>query len=309
VGYSLVYRNTAQIILIKFIKARPPVRVLVTQTFAVLAIACLAFSSSIANARPIDEVADSGYITIFAYQDYAPYSWEDDNGDFRGIDVEIAQHFAKSLDVELRILMRGADENVDDDLRINLWKGDLIHRKVADVMMHVPYDRELDTRNEFIVLMSPYFLEEMAVVSNTDKLPEVETFGRFLNTPIAVELDTVGDFFLSNAFRGQLHNSIRRGRTFGEVVEQFTSGAVSAAMGSKAQMEWIAKQSGDTNTAIFQPPMPGIVRKSWPVGIGIKHDSRDLGYALTDVAAELISSGELEKITAKYGVSFSAPEY
>lgn len=261
------------------------------------------------QARPIDDVVDSGYITIFVYQDYAPYSWQDEDGNYKGIDVDIAKHFAESLGVELRFLMRGADENVDDDFRVNLWKGDLIHRKVADVMMHVPYDRELDTRNEFVVLMSPYFLEEVAVVANAERLPEIETFGRFLNTPIAVEVDTVGDFFLSNAFRGQLQQSIRRGRTFEAVIDQYTSGEVPAAMGSKAQAEWIAKQAVDFESNIYQPPMPGIVRKSWPVGIGIKHDSRDLGYALTDVATELVQSGEMEKITARYGVSFSAPKY
>jgi len=261
------------------------------------------------HARPIDEVVDSGYITIFVYEDYAPYSWQDENGDYKGIDIDIARHFAKSLNVELRFLMRGADENVDDDFRVNLWKGDLIHRKVADVMMHVPYDRELDTRNEFVVLMSPYFLEEVAVVANKEKIPTVDTFGRFLNTPIAVEVDTVGDFFLSNAFRGQLHQSIRRGRTFADVVDQYVSGEVKAAMGSKAQAEWIAKQAQDFESQIHQPPMPGIVRKSWPIGIAIKHDSRDLGYALTDVATELVQSGEMEKITAAYGVTFTAAEY
>lgn len=262
-----------------------------------------------AFARPLDEVVDSGYITIFTYEDYAPYSWQDENGDYHGIDVEIARAFAEDLGVELRILMRGADENVDDDLRVNLWKGDLIHRKVADVMMHVPFDRELDTRNELAVLMSPYFVEQMAVVANAEVLPEVETFGRFLNRPIAVELDTVGDFFLSNAFRGQLHKSIRRGRTFDAVVDLYTSGEVDAAMGSKAQAEWIANQATGVESAIFQPPMPGIVRSSWPVGIGIKHDSRDLGYALTDVASGLVQSGEMETIAARYGVKFVAPEY
>ncbi len=263
----------------------------------------------VVQARPLDEVVESGYITIFVYQDYAPYSWQDEDGNYKGIDVDIARHFAKSLDVELRFLMRGADENVDDDFRVNLWKGDLIQRKVADVMMHVPYDRELDIRNEFVVLMSPYFLEEVAVVANADKLPKLETFGRFLNTPIAVEVDTVSDFFLSNAFRGQLQRSIRRGRTFEDVVDQYVSGEVAAAMGSKAQTEWIASQAEDFESRIYQPPMPGIVRKSWPVGIGIKHDSRDLGYALSDVATDLVHSGEMEKITASYGVSFVAPEY
>lgn len=273
------------------------------------AVAIVLTLASAVDARPVDEVTDSGYITIFVYEDYAPYSFEDENGEPAGIDVEIAGKFAESLGVELRILMRGADENVDDDLRINLWKGDLIHRKVADVMMHVPYDRELDTRNELTVLMSPYFLEEIAVVANTAVLPNLETFARFLNKPIAVELDTVGDFFLSNAFRGQLHQSIRRGRTFNDVVSLYKNEEVPAAMGSKAQTEWIALQAPEIESRIFQPPMPGIVRKSWPVGIGIKHDSRDLGYALTDVATELMQSGEMESIAARYGVTFKAPAY
>lgn len=265
--------------------------------------------TSVADARPIDEVIDSGYITIFVYEDYAPYSFEDEAGNMRGIDVEIAEKFAEDLGVELRLLVRGADENIDDDLRINIWKGDLIHRKVADVMMHAPFDKEVDVRNELAVLMSPYFLEKMAVVANKAVLPQVETFARFLNKPIAVELDTAGDFFLSNAFGGKLHQSIRRGRTFDDVVSLYKDKEVPAAMGSLAQAEWIAHQSTDVESQIFQPPMPGIVRKSWPVGIAIKHDSRDLGYALTDVAFGLIQSGELEAIAAKYGVTFTAPEY
>lgn len=271
---------------------------------------CLAalLISGIVQARPLDDVTDSGYITVFVYQDYAPYSWQE-NGEPTGIDVDIARRFAAHLGVEVRFLVRGADENVDDDLRINIWKGDLIHRKVADLMMHVPYDRELDTRNEFVVLMAPYFLEEVAVVANVAKMPVIETFGRFLNTPIAVELDTVGDFFLSNAFRGKLQSSIRRGRTFADVIDLYKSEEVPAAMGSKAQAQWIAKQAQDIESIIAQPPMPGIVRKSWPVGFAIKHDSRDLGYALADVVTEMIQSGDMDKITAKYGVSFNAPEY
>lgn len=260
-----------------------------------------------ASARPIDEVIDSGFITIAVYEDYAPYSWEVD-GQVTGIDADIARLLAASLDLELKFLVRGADENVDDDLRNNLWKGDLVHRKAADLMLHVPYDRELDARNEFVALMAPYFLEQMAVVSNKAQMPVLETFGRFLNKPIAVELDTVGDFFLSNAFRGQLHRSIRRGRTFMDVVELYSNGEVPAAMGSKAQMEWIAYQADSIESNIAQPPMPGIVRKSWPVGIGVKHDSRDLGYAMAGVLEELITNGEIEKVVQQYGVSWSPPE-
>lgn len=267
----------------------------------------LSLIGSAAQARPLDEVVDSGKITVFAYSDYAPYSWVDDAGP-QGIDVDVARHFGEALGVEVEFLIRGADENLDDDLRVNIWKGDLVHRKAADVMMHVPFDREIDIRNEFAVLTAPYFQEEMAVVFNTDEHEKVETFGRFVSNPIAVELDTAGDFFLSNAFRGLLQQSIKRGRTFADTQTLYTEGEVGALMGSRAQAQWVAFKATDVNSKVVQPPMPGIVRTGWPIGIAIKHDSRDLGYALGDVLTALIESGKMKQIYTQYGVEWAAPE-
>lgn len=272
----------------------------------VVSLLLLSLSSTV-HSRPYDEVVDSGKLTVFAYSDYAPYSWMDESGP-QGIDIDIAKHFGEALGVEVEFLIRGADENVDDDLRVNIWKGDLIHRKAADVMMHVPYDREIDTRNELAVLMAPYFQERMALVHNVDKIPEVETFGRFVSNPIAVELDTAGDFFLSNAFRGQLHQSIQRGRTFSDAKALYTSGEVGALLASRAQAEWVAFKAEGITSKISAPPMPGIVRTGWPIGIAIKHDSRDLGYALGDVLTQLAESGEMQKIYERYGVGYMKPE-
>ncbi len=274
--------------------------------FSALA-ASLVLAAPAAMARPVDEVVASGKLVVFAYSDYAPYSWLDGE-EARGIDVDIARHFGTSLGVDVEFLIRGADENLDDDLRVNIWKGDLIHRRVSDVMMHVPFDREVDSRNELAVLTSPYFQEEMALVFNTAEHESVETFGRFVTNPIAVELDTAGDFFLSNAFRGQLQQSVKRGRTFADAQSLYINGDVGALMGSRAQAEWVASQAGDIRSKVSQPPMPGIVRTGWPIGIAVKHDSRDLGYALGDVLSELIESGEMQAIYAQYGVTWLAPE-
>ena len=260
-----------------------------------------------AQARPVDDVIDSGKIIVFAYSDYAPYSWVDENGP-QGIDVEIAKHFGLSLGVEVEFLIRGADENFDDDLRVNIWKGDLIHGKAADVMMHAPFDREVDVRNEFIVLTAPYFQEQMGLVFNKSIHPSVETFGRFVSNPIAVELDTAGDFFLSGAFRGQLQQSVQRGRTFADAQQLYLDGEVGALLGSLAQAEWVAFKSGDIDSGVAQPPMPGIVRNGWPIGIAVKHDSRDLGYVVGDVLSELTESGEMQAIYASYGVEWLPPE-
>lgn len=279
------------------------------RSVATLLATLLAFAAPL-QARPLVEVIDSGRLDVFVYSDYAPYSWRDESGMPTGIDVEIGRAFGEALGVEVEFLVRGADENLDDDLRVNIWKGDLIHRKAADVMMHVPFDREVDARNEFVVMTSPYFHEQMALVHNASVVPEVKTFGRFVSTPIAVELDTAGDFFLSNAFGGQLHQSIRRGRTFKDAMARYMSGEVPALMGSRAQTEWVARQAADDGieSIISQPPMPGIVRTGWPIGLAIKHDSRDLGYALGDVLTALLESGEMEAIYARYGVTWLPPE-
>jgi ABC-type amino acid transport substrate-binding protein len=262
---------------------------------------------SAVQARPVDDVVDAGKIVVFAYSDYAPYSWLSEDGP-KGIDVEIAEHFGTSLGVEVEFLIRGADENFDDDLRVNIWKGDLIHGKAADVMMHAPFDREVDVRNEFAVLMAPYFQEQMALVFNKAVHPTVETFGRFVTKPIAVELDTAGDFFLSGAFRGQLQQSVQRGRTFADAQRLYSDETVGALLGSRAQAEWVAFQADHLESEVAQPPMPGIVRRGWPIGLAVKHDSRDLGYALGDVLTELTKSGKMQAIYAKYGVEWLPPE-
>lgn len=262
-----------------------------------------------ATARPLDDVIDSGTITIFVYSDYAPYSWGEGD-EAQGIDVEIARYIGESLGVETELLIRGADENIDDDLRVNIWKGDLINRRFADVMLHVPVDREVDTRNELAVITGPYFQEQMAIVVDTDELPSVDTFGWFTSNLIAVELDTAGDFFLSNAFQGRLHPSIRRGRTFDDAISLFLDGEVPALMASRAQSEWVASRAAEKGieTEVLQPPMPGIVRTGWPIGIAVKHDSRDLGYAVGDVLTEMIDSGRMAELFASYGVRWLPPE-
>ena len=61
----------------------------------------------------------------------------------------------------------GADENVDDDLRNYVWKGPLIGGGVTNVMLHVPYNRELDIRNELIVLTGQYMNEVLGIAYRT----------------------------------------------------------------------------------------------------------------------------------------------
>lgn len=262
-------------------------------------------------ARPLDDVVKSGYLDIALYEDFRPYSWTDESGKPHGIDAEIGAELAKAIGVEPRYMIRLAGENLDADLRGNIWRGDIVEKKMADVMLHVPQDKgliapvpgEAEPRNDLVHFCCGYQLETFAVLVDPDEI-RANSFAPFVYNKIAVEVDTVPDFFLSAAFGGQLMNSIIRGRTFDEAMQTFERGDATALMATKAQVEWVLANT-KRKAKIIQPPTPGIVRRDWPVGLAVRTDSRDLGYAFDLELEKMAEDGRLEKIMKAYGVTYT----
>lgn len=276
-----------------------------------LAVALLSMATApFCLARPLDDIVKSGYIDIALYSDFAPYSWKDADGTPRGIDVDIGRELAKAIGVEPRFMIRQAGENIDGDLRNNIWRGDLVDKKMADVMLHVPQDRglqapvpgEIEPRNDLVHFCCGYHLETFAVVVDPTII-KAKTFAPFVRRKIGVEVDTVPDFFLSAAFGGQLMNSIVRTRTFAGAMKAFEEGEVTAVMATRAQVEWILENTA-REAAIITPPTPGIVRADWPVGLAVRTDSRDVAYEFGLVLEKLAASGRLDEIMRGYGVTY-----
>lgn len=267
--------------------------------------------ASFSQARPLDDIVKSGYIDVAVYDDFAPFSWKDADGQYRGIDIDIARELAKSIGVEMRVLMRQAGENLDADLRANIWRGDIVGLKMADVMMHVPQDRglqelqpgESEPRNDLVHFCCKYQLQTFAEIVDPEEITG-KTFAQFVYKKIGVEVDTVPDFFLTSAFGGQLMNSIVRSVTFARAMLGFENRDVPAVMATRAQVEWILKNTS-RKAKIVQYPTPDIIRKDWPVGLAVRTDSRDVGYAFELELEKLAASGRLKEIMASYGVTYT----
>jgi ABC-type amino acid transport substrate-binding protein len=263
-----------------------------------------------ARARALDDVVASGVLRVAVYEDFHPFSWVED-GAPRGIDVDIAGAMARHLKLTLQLLVRMSGENVDDDLRANVWRGPLTGGGVADVMLHVPLDRELGRRNELVMLANPYMRHRLAFAVD-ERTPDADLdWELFTRASVALEVDTVPDFYLLSAFGGAARANVRHFNRFADAADAFLAGETLGLAGSRAQVEGHLARRRPAGAVpglrIVTPRLPGLFRSSWSVGTAVKTDGRDLSYALGDALTALRDSGALQAIHARHGVTFDDP--
>ncbi|MEM8851212.1 MAG: transporter substrate-binding domain-containing protein [Pseudomonadota bacterium] len=253
--------------------------------------------------QDLDIIQDRGFITFAVYEDFPPYSWED-GATPRGIDVDIARLIAADLGVEPRFNFVDAGETLDADLRNNIWRGPIVGGAVSNVMMRVPYDSKFACRVEQVVFTGQYAAEAIAIAYDRAEYPEdppVPAYFRF--DTVAVENDSITDFYLTSFAGGQLRNNILRFPTMAEAIAALAAGEAMAAMGPLSQLEHGASDT----VGVHQPPLPGFAVGRWDLGVGIHFAYRPLAYSVDDAIWAALSDGRIADIHAAYGVTHQAP--
>ncbi|MFC6672966.1 substrate-binding periplasmic protein [Marinobacterium aestuariivivens] len=275
------------------------------------------------QARYYDDVIASGYIRIGLYRDFPPYSWLQD-GEPRGIDVEIGKRIAEGLGVRFEPHWITPDENLDDDLRNNVWKGHyldknedqpLAPKQLADVMMRVPYDREYAFKrdstgeivNEQVVMFGAYQRERWQVAYNSERIDSVSTVAVFQYHPIGVEIDSLPDFYLTSAFQGRMRDKTRHYANVREAFAAMQRGEVDAVMGMRAEIDWLLDEAKDPRFRRGENGFPMMGRQTWDLGMAIKHSHRQLGYAVEEVVDGLIRGGGMGQLYAAQGLGYELP--
>ncbi len=262
-----------------------------------------------AQARPFDEVVEAGAVRIVVYRDFAPFSSGPDAA-MEGVDVDLAREIAKGLGVALHLMPLTADETLDDDLRNAIWLGPRVGREVGDIMLHVPHDNRIkqsnsviDTRNEMIVLFSPYYREQLVIARRaaTPRLDVLHDEDR-----LGVEVDSMADFVLSGALGGRYREQTRRFIALPLAVEDLRSGELDGLMGPRSEVEWILRDMRDDWT-ISAPVVPMMGHMDWPLGIAVREDSRDLGYAVDGIIREMMDDGRMARLFGAHGLTYTEP--
>ncbi|AWN40906.1 substrate-binding periplasmic protein [Methylobacterium durans] len=279
-------------------------------TLRALALSGLALlAAGAADARPLDEVVASGTLRVALYGDNAPFS-EERAGKPRGIDVDLARAIAEKLGVRLDLRIVDAGENVDGDFRLNLWKGDLAGSPLADLMLHVPHDRMLATRNEQIFLTNPYYDQHLAFAYRRDKVEGLRALGDIEGHSVAVEGASASDLQLLTAEGGRHRGALKHFRSFDEAAKAYLAGEAPILAGTRSSIEAALHAGGaarDENPVV-EIAIPGMVKAHWDLGGAVRTDSRDLAYAIGDAITALTAEGRLKAICETYGVSFTAPK-
>lgn len=254
--------------------------------------------------QELDQIIDNGHMLFAVYEDFPPYSWVE-GGKPMGIDVEIARLIAEDLGVEARFNHIAAGENLEADLRFNLWKGALIGGRISNVMMRVPWDPSFACRVEQVVFTGQYSGEAVAIAYDKAEYPEdkpVPAYFRF--DTVAVENDSIADFYLTGLLGRQGSDKIQRYDTMEEAMKALADGDVKAAMGPRGQLDHGLTEA----IGVHEPPLPGFSVGSWTIGLGVNFRYRPLAYAVDDAVRYALDDGRIEAIHAKYGVTFRAPE-
>lgn len=274
--------------------------------------AFLAAGAFSVQAKSYDDIIDAGVITIAVYKNFPPYSFMD--GDTpTGIDIDVGNAIAEGLGVKAEFMWINADENLEDDLRQAVWKGHIITRQKADLMLRVPYDRKFSygidgyglPRNEMVVMFGPYHREKWALLKNTEKTNGIDTLAIFQYEKIAVEIDSLPDTFLGSTIGGRLRKNMVHTTTTFDGVDLFKKGEVAAVAGMQSQLEWA--QPASEQYTINATGLAAMSIKAWDIGMAVKTDYRQLAYAIEGITEPMIKDGRMQSIFEKYGVTFTIP--
>ncbi|MEY9324094.1 substrate-binding periplasmic protein [Sinorhizobium fredii] len=255
--------------------------------------------------RSFDRILEEGWIEFALYEDFPPWSHEE-KGEVRGVDVEIGRLIAAALGVEPRFRLVQAGETLDADLINYVWKGAVVGGHVSDVMLHVPYDSDYACRIEQVTFTGQYAQEAIAIAYDKAVYPdEGPTPPYFRFDTVAVENDSIADFHLTSLL-GPV-DKIRRYRSTTLAVDALAGGETMAAMGPRAQLQAGIAAHPVATLTVHEPPLVGLARGKWTLGVGVNFQHKDLAYAVDDAIAAALADGRIAAIFKAQGLTFEPP--
>jgi len=256
----------------------------------------------------LEAIKRNGTIEIAVYRAFPPWSYQPESGAFTGIDVEIGQALAEQLGVQMNVRAFTPDETMGDDIRNQVWKGHYLGGGTADAMLHVGMAPAFQKDNDQATFLAPYYDETMGFAYDAERLGgDVDSPLALAGKKIGVQLDSLGDYFLTSAYQGRLRNDVEHFNSVPDAMRALNKGEVAAVMAPVGELSGSAKMLGEQRVKIRTTPLSGMYQTSWDVGVAIKADNPELASAIRNAMGTLEKNGRIESIFKAYGVPYRAP--
>jgi ABC-type amino acid transport substrate-binding protein len=261
-------------------------------------ITTIALLSSIPALADMEKIRKIGLLTVAVYDDYAPYS-----GKPGGIDHDLAAALAKHLNLKLSLLPFPAGENIDDDLRNMVWKGHYLGFGPADVMLHVPVERTVMSKNDQVEIFAPYYRDTVKLVRSLKALPELRGAESLEGKKIGAEKVSISSMVLMGD--PALRDGVNIYLSAIEALQKLKAGELDAVMATRAEIESVMRD--DPGFEMTDAPFTRLPRNGWVIGMAVKKDNTELALLLQKAVNDMFESGEMNTLFAKHGVRSIKP--
>lgn len=248
-------------------------------------------TSGAATTSVLDQVIKSGTIKIAVFSDVPPMGFLDDKQQLQGIDVDVAKELAKALgDVKIEFVPTTNANRIPY----------LVSNKVDCVLASFTMNSE---RRKVVEYSDAYFRGGAILVVNPDKPASaaIKSIKDCAGKTIAVSKGSFNDELATKLIPGA--KEIIRFDNVSDVYTALQSGKADAVVEDVVLAGYVTKNQYP-NLKVAGDPLS---TDFW--GIGVRRGDQMWRNWLDGFVFDLLTSGKMEEICAKYGVTYSPVNY
>lgn len=233
----------------------------------------------------LDQIIEEGKISIAVFSDVTPLGYMDENNELTGIEVDVAKDLAEQLGVEVELVPTTNQNRIPY----------LLTEKVDLVIAAFSMTNE---RRKVVEFSDAYFRGGAVLVLNSENenTKDITDIRNMEGMRIAVAKGTMNDEFATELAGDK--NEIQRYDNVSDVYMALTSGKADALVEDAALAGYTIKNDyPNLYTA-------GELINVDVTGIGVRRGDQILLNWLDGYVFDLLSSGRMEDICDKYGVTY-----
>ncbi len=225
---------------------------------------------------------------------FPPYEYKDDNGEFAGIDIEIAQAIAEKLGMKLKI------EDVDFDTIVAGVESGKFTMGMAGMTVTEERKQSVNFSTTYAKGIQVVIVKEGSSITAADDFFNLDAEGNWVslkdaNTKVGVQQGTTGDIYASSAPEdwGFGEGNVVRYKTGAEAIQALNAGKVDAVIidnepakafvAANAGLKILAAAYADEDYAIC-----------------VNKENTELLEKINQALKELKEEGKLDEIVNKY---------